>query len=56
MIHFAYLVGFAVLVSIAFAVFTAGDTRQKVIAGVKAFFQFLLISLAMAWIFYFIPW
>jgi hypothetical protein len=35
MIHFLYLVGFALLVSIAFAVFTNGDNREKFISGFK---------------------
>jgi hypothetical protein len=56
MIHFLYLVGFALFVSIAFGTFTNGDTREKFIYGVKIFAQFILISLVLAWIFYFLPW
>jgi glucan phosphoethanolaminetransferase (alkaline phosphatase superfamily) len=56
MIHFLYLVGFALLVSIAFAVFTNGDNREKFISGLKTFGQFIAVSLVLAWIFYFLPW
>lgn len=56
MIHFLYLVGFAFFVSVAFGVFAVGDTRTKLLYGVKVFAQFVLISLVLAWIFYFIPW
>jgi hypothetical protein len=54
MIHFLYLVGFALFVSIAFAVFVNGSSKQRIIYGVKIFAQFLIISLVMSWIFYFI--
>jgi len=56
MIHFLYLVGFAALVSIAFGAFSEGDLRAKAIYGAKLFGQFIVISLALAWLFYFIPW
>ncbi len=56
MIHIIYLVLFALFVGIAFAVFSSGDARTKVKYGLKVFLQFVLISLALAWILYFIPW
>ena len=56
MIHFLYLIGFAFFVSVAFGVFAAGETRAKVLYGIKVFAQFVIISLVLAWIFYFIPW
>lgn len=56
MIHFLYLLGFAVFVGIIFGATTVGDTRGKIFYGLKVFAQFLLISIALAWIFYFIPW
>jgi len=56
MIHFLYLVGFAFFVSIAFAVFSPGSTKERVIYGVKSFAQFIIVSLVLAWILYFIPW
>ena len=55
MIHFLYLLGFSVFVAIAFAVFSAGDLKERVIYGLKVFAQFLFISLALAWALYFIP-
>lgn len=55
MIHFLYLLGFSVFVAIAFAVFSTGDFKERVIYGLKVFAQFLLISLALAWLLYFIP-
>jgi hypothetical protein len=56
MIHFLYLVGFALFVSIAFGVFTSGDSKDKFVSGLKTFAQFLIVSLVLAWIFYFLPW
>ncbi len=54
MIHFLYLVGFALFVSIAFAAFINGDAKHRVFYGLKVFAQFLIISLILGWIFYFI--
>ncbi len=56
MIHFAYLAGFAFFVGIAFGVFSAGSNRDKTIYGLKIFGQFMIVSLVLAWIFYFLPW
>lgn len=56
MIHFLYLLGFAATISAAFAVFSSGTNREKVIEGLKYFGQFVGISLLLAWIFYFLPW
>jgi len=56
MIHFLYLVGFGVLVAVAFGVFSSGDSKARVIYGLKIFGQFIGISLILAWVFYFIPW
>lgn len=56
MIHFLYLITFAFLVSAAFGVFAKGEPKEKVLYSVKLFAQFIIISLALAWIFYFIPW
>ena len=55
MIHFIYLVGFAFFVSVAFSIFSEGSTRDRVILGIKTFGQFVLIGMALAWLFYFIP-
>jgi len=56
MIHFAFLFAFALLVSVAFGVFASGTSRERIIYGAKIFAQFVVISLVLAWIFYFIPW
>ena len=56
MIHFLYLVAFALFVSVAFAVFANGTTRERVIYGLKSFAQFVVVSLVLAWVLYFIPW
>lgn len=56
MIHFSYLIVFALLVAIAFGALSNGTQKERFIYGLKVFAQFILISLALAWIFYFIPW
>jgi hypothetical protein len=56
MIHFLYLVGFAFFTAVAFGVFSSGSVRSKVLYGVKIFAQFVVISLVLAWVFYFVPW
>ncbi len=56
MIHFLYLFGFAFFVATAFGVFAEGDNRAKILYGLKIFAEFLIVSLVLAWIFYFIPW
>lgn len=55
MIHFLYLVGFAFFVAAAFGVFSTGDSKEKVLYGAKIFAQFIIVSLVLAWVFYFIP-
>ncbi len=56
MIHFLYLVAFGILVAIAFAAFATGSSKERMLYGLKVFAQFIGISLAMAWLFYFLPW
>lgn len=56
MIHFLYLIGFALFVSVVFAMLAGGTPRERVIYGLKSFFQFVVVSLVLAWILYFIPW
>jgi len=53
--HFLYLMGFAFFVSVALGVFSMGSTKEKVFYGVKLFAQFVIISVVLAWVFYFIP-
>ncbi len=55
MIHFLYLVGFAFFVSVCFGVFAIGSAKERIWYGIKTFVQFLVISLAIAWLLYFIP-
>lgn len=56
MIHFLYLVGFAFFVAVAFGVFASGTPRERILYGLKSFAQFVIISLVLAWILYFVPW
>lgn len=56
MIHFLYLTGFAFFVSVVFAVFANGTPRERILYGLKNFIQFVVISLVLAWILYFIPY
>jgi hypothetical protein len=55
MIHFIYLTVFAALVSAAFGALSTGHTRERVMYAGKTFLQFMIISLVLAWILYFIP-
>ncbi len=56
MIHFLYLIGFAFFVSVAFATFSTGTLQERFLYGLKSFAQFVIVSLVLAWILYFIPW
>ena len=56
MIHFLYLIGFAFFVSVAFSVFSNGTLKERMWYGTKTFLQFVLVSLVLAWLLYFIPW
>ncbi|MGB7201131.1 MAG: hypothetical protein WBD16_02565 [Pyrinomonadaceae bacterium] len=56
MIHFIYLILFALFVSVAFGVFSAGSNRDRILYGLKTFAQFVIISLVLAWVLYFVPW
>jgi hypothetical protein len=56
MIHFFYLVGFALLISIVFGSISNGTAKEKLWYGAKTFLQFVGISLLIAWVLYFIPW
>lgn len=55
MIHFIYLTAFAFFISVGFGVFAEGTTRDRIIYAVKSFAQFMVISLMLGWILYFIP-
>jgi hypothetical protein len=56
MIHFLYLVGFGLFVSVAFGVFATGSVKARSLYALKTFLQFVGISLIAAWVLYFIPW
>ncbi len=55
MIHFLYLVGFALFVSVVFGAIAEGSPRERALYAGKTFLQFLVVSLVLAWIFFFIP-
>ncbi len=55
MIHFIYLVGFAFFAAVIFAVVHEGDLKEKSLNGLKYFAQFIVVSLIVAWVFYFLP-
>jgi len=55
MIHFLYLVGFALFVAVVFAAVTDGTAKERTVYGIKTFLQFVAVSLILAWILYFIP-
>ena len=56
MIHFLYLLAFATFIAIVFGVISSGTPKERLIYGLKSFLQFVGISLAIAWVLYFIPW
>jgi len=55
-IHFIYLTLFGAFVSIAFGALSPGTNKERLWYGAKTFLQFMIISLALAWLLYFIPW
>lgn len=56
MIHFYYLIGFALFVSIVFGALATGTSKERLIYGLKIFAQFIVVSLVLGWILYSIPW
>ena len=56
MIHFIYLIGFALFVSIVFGALASGSSKERMIYGLKTFAQFVVVSLVLGWILRFIPW
>jgi hypothetical protein len=56
MIHFIYLIGFALFVSVIFGAVSSGTSRQRLLYGAKTFAEFVVVSLVLAWLLYFIPW
>jgi len=56
MIHFIYLLLFALFISACFGVFSSGTTTDRLWYAGKMFVQFVGISLIIAWVLYFVPW
>jgi NhaP-type Na+/H+ or K+/H+ antiporter len=56
MTHFLYLIAFSILVGSAFGLLAEGESKDRVRRGVKSALQFFVVALAVAWLFYFIPW
>lgn len=56
MIHFLYLVGYAFFVAVVFGVIKTGSLQERALNGLKIFVQFIVISLILAWVFYYLPW
>ena len=54
--HLLYLISFALFVAVVFGVFHVGDTRAKLLHGLRVFAEFTGVALILAWVFYFIPW
>ncbi len=54
--HFLYLIVFALVVAVVFGALFAGDTKNKVLHGLRVFAEFVGVALILAWVFYFIPW
>ena len=55
MISFLYLIGFAAFVAVIFGAIHNGELKEKSLYGGKIFLQFVLISIVLAWILYFLP-
>ena len=55
MTHFLYLVGFSLFVSVVFGAMAEGTPKERIWYAAKTFLQFVGISLAIAWLLYFIP-
>jgi len=55
MIHFVYMTLFALGISVAFGVYANGTSKERIIYAAKSFVQFMVISLVLGWILYFIP-
>ena len=55
MIHFLYLVGFSLFVSVVFGAIHVGTPKERIWYAANSFLQFVGISLAIAWVLYFIP-
>ncbi|GIU81144.1 MAG: hypothetical protein KatS3mg006_0208 [Pyrinomonadaceae bacterium] len=52
MTHLVYLCLFSLFISIMFAILSEGNTKERLLLGIKTFAKFVGISLGIAWIFY----
>jgi hypothetical protein len=55
MTHLLWIAVFAALVAVVFGAVAKGNSRHRLIYGLKVFAQFLLIGLALGWALYFLP-
>ncbi len=55
MTHFGVIVLFAALVAVVFGVTGQETSQERVRYGLGVFFKFVGISLALAWLLYFLP-
>ena len=53
--HLLWMAVFALLTAVIFGVVAKGNTRDRLIYGLKVFAQFMLIGLALGWALYFLP-
>jgi len=53
--HFIAMLLFALLVSVAFAVFSKDTPRDQFIYGAKVFGSFVGVAVVLGWLMYFLP-
>ena len=53
--HVLWMVVFASLTAVVFAVVAKGDNRHRLIYGLKVFGEFLAVAFILGWILYFLP-
>lgn len=55
MIHLLFFLLFALITAVAFGIFSAGETKEKLWHGTKVFAEFVGVGFILAWICYFLP-
>jgi hypothetical protein len=53
--HVLWMSVFAALTAIVFGVVAKGDTRQRLLYGLKVFAEFLVVAVVLGWILSFLP-
>jgi hypothetical protein len=53
--HFLIMTGFAALAAVVFGAVAKDSNHERLVYGLKAFAEFMVIGLVLAWILYFIP-